>query len=389
MPKAVNRTLAKRKSPRGNRTRRASTRNARIESDTLQTNVNTKGLPTLPVELHLEIMSYFPRLPVPCLTFGPILPGEYRDRFDALLSLSQTCSALCHIYYPLLWHTIEACALRTKSRTEMQTAKPMAMELVFQLEVVTIRAPASPILVFNVALTPYSSSTVYEEFARGLSCLPNLHTLQLVSCPNFTTKQGATCLQHFKAAFSKIPPLTNIHTLAMPVYVLSRFESALVFPCLRHIALNDWVRGYSSDLSLSRLLRSYPHVQMLSLPTTSLVRLANGTEIAALADHFPQLRVTPRLSMRTAHQSDFLNMEEGVRTLGQLERLHIVKFEYFEPFTADIESLITMATELILQNLAREVNKDVSHGKVEIWAGSTFERAVTVTRPGGRMTDIP
>ncbi len=101
---------------------------------------NTKGLPTLPVELHLEIISYIPSVPVPCPSSG-ILPGEYRDKFDAMYALSQTCSALYHVYNPLLWKSLDVCAIRDRPHQSRLLAKKMATELVSQIEIVTIRAP--------------------------------------------------------------------------------------------------------------------------------------------------------------------------------------------------------------------------------------------------------
>ncbi len=101
---------------------------------------NTKGLPALPVELHLEIISSIPSVPVPCPSSG-ILSGEYRDKFDAMYALSQTCSALYHVYNPLLWKSLEVCATRDRLNKSRSLAKKMATELVSQIEVVTIRAP--------------------------------------------------------------------------------------------------------------------------------------------------------------------------------------------------------------------------------------------------------
>lgn len=105
------------------------------------TYTNTKGLPILPYELHTEIISYLSSTPVPCMEFGISRP-EYRERFDTMFALSRTCSALFHVYHPLLWNDIEACAVRTETDvTSDDFEKEMARELIYQAELVTIRAP--------------------------------------------------------------------------------------------------------------------------------------------------------------------------------------------------------------------------------------------------------
>lgn len=93
----------------------------------------------------MEILSYFPSVPVPCLEYIPddgYLPASYRDRFDAVYALSHACCALRLVYYPLLWRTMDVCVLpEPVPRRQRDQAKAMATELVHQAEVVTIRAP--------------------------------------------------------------------------------------------------------------------------------------------------------------------------------------------------------------------------------------------------------
>jgi hypothetical protein len=66
---------------------------------------------TLPSELLLEIVSYFPNISIiDILDNPPTLSVEYRERFASLRALSQTCkelrAALC---LPLAWERLEAC----------------------------------------------------------------------------------------------------------------------------------------------------------------------------------------------------------------------------------------------------------------------------------------
>lgn len=136
MTSTCSRTMAPR------RTRRKTVAVADAESDLAVTpsdcinHDNSKGFPTFPYELHMEILSYFLSVPIPCMDIG-ILPAEYRDKFDAIFALSQLCRTLRHMYHPLLWQSMEACALRSGRAKN----KAMATELVQQAEIVTVREP--------------------------------------------------------------------------------------------------------------------------------------------------------------------------------------------------------------------------------------------------------
>src|ERR1700691_1381470 len=65
---------------------------------------------TLPSELLLEIVSYFPNISIiDILDNPPTLSVEYRERFASLRALSQTCKELRSVYLPLAWERLEAC----------------------------------------------------------------------------------------------------------------------------------------------------------------------------------------------------------------------------------------------------------------------------------------
>ena len=108
--------------------------------------VNTRGLPTFPVELLLEILSYISdvTIPIPNETAKP-LPPEYLERTTTLRTLSQVCRSLREVALPALWEKIEAWATTSETsdslykRTRWQ--KGLATDLIAQLETVTIRAP--------------------------------------------------------------------------------------------------------------------------------------------------------------------------------------------------------------------------------------------------------
>ena len=69
----------------------------------------------LPIEIFVEVLSYFPALPIPTTsTAYPLLSPETLARSDALRALSQTCLSFRNIFFPLLWERLEACAVRTR-----------------------------------------------------------------------------------------------------------------------------------------------------------------------------------------------------------------------------------------------------------------------------------
>ena len=112
--------------------------------------VNTRGLPTFPAELLLEILSHISdvTIPIPNEIAKP-LPPEYLERTTTLRTLSQVCRSLREMALPALWEKIEAWAVTSEysarapdslyKRTGWQ--KGLATDLIAQLETVTIRAP--------------------------------------------------------------------------------------------------------------------------------------------------------------------------------------------------------------------------------------------------------
>ena len=70
----------------------------------------------LPAELWLEILSYFPAVPIPTRRIrpSPVLPPSTLERSDVLRALSQTCRSLREIFFEQAWERLEACAIRTE-----------------------------------------------------------------------------------------------------------------------------------------------------------------------------------------------------------------------------------------------------------------------------------
>lgn len=114
--------------------------------------VNTKGLPILPDELYLEIISYYPVTPIPHHTSrDPDIDVENQNiRRQVLFALSQTSLNLRRFFLRYTWQRIEVC------RTEYMRSRTLALELVRQLEIVTIREPTLAKYVEYVGV-PHSS----------------------------------------------------------------------------------------------------------------------------------------------------------------------------------------------------------------------------------------
>ncbi|KAF9025729.1 hypothetical protein BDZ89DRAFT_1161620 [Hymenopellis radicata] len=305
----------------------------------LPADANTKGLPTFPMELHLEILSYLPSVPIPCMQSG-ILPEEYRIKFDTIFALSQTCRVLYHLLKPLLWETLEACALRNPGH---ESQARMAQELVHWLEVVTIRTPAlaSYVCVFNVTLTAFSPRNVYKEFTRSLKLLPNLHTLQiLASFPGNHEKD--TCLSFLSDAFRPFRgdiTLPTIHTLTLPVCVYENIVASdghRIFPNLRHLNLTEIDQEY------------YPIIfpsctqEIHSLQLSVFINLWDR-HIQSFVNKFPHLRITPRLRIwyrRSSLESEAeftrrytTAVRKTFQTLSRLTRLHTIRL-YIQTLTS-------------------------------------------------------
>jgi len=106
-------------------------------------------LPTLADELLMEIMSYFPSFTPPTHKRRHEESIKvHNSRREILHSLSQTCCNLRRFFLPYAWEYIEVypglylggATLPVPHSTSME--REMAMELVRQLEIVTIRIPS-------------------------------------------------------------------------------------------------------------------------------------------------------------------------------------------------------------------------------------------------------
>jgi len=109
---------------------------------------NSKGLPVLADELLLEILSYFPPIPLPTVTQNTVDTSAHVSRCEALRALSTASSNLRRFFRPYVWERIAVCAGCPAGESVLayglgkQGDKEFAMELIKQLEIVTIRDPS-------------------------------------------------------------------------------------------------------------------------------------------------------------------------------------------------------------------------------------------------------
>jgi len=112
---------------------------------------NTRGFATLADEIYLEIVSHIPSVPIPTPESIHLVsyPEIRRSRHETLLSLSQTSRSLRRFFWRYLWQRIEVREgmkfgdkdESLKNTSTRPSRDKYAIELVRQLEIVTIRNP--------------------------------------------------------------------------------------------------------------------------------------------------------------------------------------------------------------------------------------------------------
>ena len=111
--------------------------------------VNNRGFAALADEIYLEIVSHIPSVPIPASIDLKSYPEIRRSRHETFLSLTQTSRSLRRFFWRYLWQHIkvrEGMKIGDKEETLKDTRTPSshkkyAIELVRQLEIVTIRNP--------------------------------------------------------------------------------------------------------------------------------------------------------------------------------------------------------------------------------------------------------
>ena len=122
--------------------------------------VNTRGFAALADEIYLEIISHIPSVPIPTPISLPSYPEIRHSRHETLLSLSKTCRSLRRVFWRYLWQRIEVQeGMKVGGENKIlqnsgtnEAIKNYAVELVRQLEIVTVRNPRLAQYVKSVCL---------------------------------------------------------------------------------------------------------------------------------------------------------------------------------------------------------------------------------------------
>ncbi|KDR79823.1 hypothetical protein GALMADRAFT_1165105 [Galerina marginata CBS 339.88] len=216
---------------------------------------NTKGLPVLPDELLLEIMSWYP-VPQADLVSAEITDyralaqnaSEHAARRDTLVALSQTCSSLKRFFRPYIWSRIEVCSgmrvgdtmfgMRSNPAKYLPTGTTNRMfnaELVRQLEIVTVRDPslAEYVKIINAEVKDYSTPTVLAELARCIALFPNLQLVRLTISSSTRTLDNMTALVSKSFAPYSYPQIDHV------VVSKSAFSFLRSCPSVRSVNVMD------------------------------------------------------------------------------------------------------------------------------------------------------
>jgi len=245
-------------------------------------NVTGFNLAVLPPELLLEIVEYFPSIPVPCGYMEKPVDKTLCDRQFTLRTLSQLCRSFRNLLLPYVWRHIEVCSVKSTT-LQAQTRitgvwgefwpweKEIAVELVRQLEIMTIRNPAyaAHVQTVSVFIGEHSIRNVLRELARCLALMPNLKTLQYhgvhldhvsagaflgYSYPSIRTVVGCNL-----SLLPACPEIRHVH--------LTHYLGPFHFTLRQHLEHAEKLTGIVHDYVLSVLGKYLPNLKFLQLPT--------------------------------------------------------------------------------------------------------------------------
>ncbi|KDR77413.1 hypothetical protein GALMADRAFT_245606 [Galerina marginata CBS 339.88] len=224
---------------------------------------NTRGFPTFPDELFLEVLSYLPMprdfVSTPATEYRAADAIEHTTRRDTLLALSQTCRSLRRFFRPYIWSRIEVCSgiLAGDGGGTISSIADNRMyneELARQLEIVTVRDPnlAEYVKMINVEVRDYSTPTVLAELARCMALFPHLHAVKLGIFPS---------------KFERSDKLYTLARNAFSLYSYPRVEVAILsraaYPLLRScpsVKSVDMMKGllyFDGDTGLSECIQGF------------------------------------------------------------------------------------------------------------------------------------
>ncbi|TFK62154.1 hypothetical protein BDN72DRAFT_848994 [Pluteus cervinus] len=289
---------------------------------------NSIGLASVPPELLLEIINYLPRFPIPCAFMESPMRTATHTRQAAIMALVQLCRSFRRALIHCLWEEIILCSLHGgqtnivgdpnhicafERRGYCHTCeRHLAFEIVAQLETVTIRVPeyAARVQTLTVFLPRYSEKTVVSEFARCLTLLPNLKTLQL----HYSLHQNA--LDRIISNVFYRFQYGHVETLVIPGQTGSE-HILKACPNVRHLSFTS---------ELSRGLDAYPNIEKFTgvLPYSHYFRVHRSMPNLK----FVQVRTwTNRQNRSLAIVPAEIRMAE----LDQLSKLEVIEIALVRP----------------------------------------------------------
>ncbi|KAF8170397.1 hypothetical protein BJ912DRAFT_912141 [Pholiota molesta] len=287
---------------------------------------NTSGLLSLADEIYLEILSHLPAFPIPNEHRGTDteLYGHRRLVLDAL---SQTCRTLRRVFLPYRWQRIEVYdrmdlgrgplrGMGYKKSRATSVGKVYAVELIRQLEIVTVRNPslAECVTVLDILVVDYSATTVLPELARCIGLLPNLHTVQIhfdvkVSQRSFDETQRRLIKESFA-------PYTypNIRTACV-----STDGTAFLRSCPGLKLLMPWkTEGYYL-YEFEEIVTRCP-----SIETLGPLRIEPGMKLSSYILQIARLKNLRNVSFKLRR----FPLDSDIQALWKITNLKIVKFVF-------------------------------------------------------------
>ncbi|KDR77414.1 hypothetical protein GALMADRAFT_95156 [Galerina marginata CBS 339.88] len=326
---------------------------------------NTRGFPTFPDELFLEVLSYYP---TPCDLVSTEASEyqvadviEYATRRDTLLALSQTCRSLRRFFRPYIWSRIEVCSgirtgVRVLSKGQSHTAvkRKHNEELVRQLEIVTVRDPslAEYVKLINVEVREYSAPTVLAELARCMALFRHLRTVKLGMYPS--KLRSDRLYTAARKAFSQYSyPQIEVAILSRSAYPLLRS-----CPSVRSVDRMDghWRLAFYANSGF------WDCIQSFCTKVESLTMNMKGGDAQEILRALPNLRQIT-LRFHSGHYSTTL-ISDQFAMLERLQHLQSIRIETTPSVDASGRQYIV---DLAVQLLLKLQLEDKEDKEVNLW----------------------
>ncbi|KIL58940.1 hypothetical protein M378DRAFT_170034 [Amanita muscaria Koide BX008] len=277
-----------------------------------------KGLPALPLELLLLVVSHMKVPAIPrygeCLTWN-----QERERRESLRVLCQLCRSLRADLLPVLWERLEACTLRRPAHfmiTPRAIAQILGQEVVGQLNLmINLTLPyASYVRVVNVAIQPKFSPTALPKLARAMTLMPNLHTVQIICKENMHKRSFEKCVypsvrraslpHQATSILSSFPEVVEVY-INQSVWAseFRQFLQAVALHC-RKVECFGWCSTYQNNyVSMDIVPQTLPNLRRLECQLKSHI---NGLVDPATFKNLEKFTLIVDGRLRDASANEFL-----------------------------------------------------------------------------------